>query len=160
MIKLPVKKIVKLGDKENFWPSEAKEKGPNGPCGPCSEIFFDQGKDVGCKSEGCDPSCSCGRFMEVWNLVFTQYNRKEGGKLEPLPNKNIDTGMGLERLSAVMQGVSNNFETDLFADQPLLAHFHQFQHAHLTRATGAHHRPIDPDHISDLLTHDFSPINT
>ena len=115
MIKLPVEIIVKLGDKENFWPSEAKEKGPNGPCGPCSEIFFDQGSDVGCKSEGCNLSCSCGRFVEVWNLVFTQYNRKEGGKFEPLPNKNIDTGMGLERLSAVMQGVSNNFETDLFA---------------------------------------------
>lgn len=113
-IKVPEHKIVKLGDKENFWPSEAKEKGPNGPCGPCSEIFYDWGKDVGCKENVCDPSCSCGRFIEVWNLVFTQYNRLEGGKLESLPNKNIDTGMGLERLTAVMQGVHSNFETDLF----------------------------------------------
>ncbi|MGA2775044.1 MAG: alanine--tRNA ligase [Candidatus Omnitrophota bacterium] len=113
-IKIPSKRIVKLGDKENFWPSEAKEKGPNGPCGPCSEIFFDQGSGTGCKSKDCSLSCGCGRFMEVWNLVFTQFNRKEGGKLESLPNKNIDTGMGLERLAAVMQGVSSNFETDLF----------------------------------------------
>jgi alanyl-tRNA synthetase len=114
VIKIPAHKIIKLGDKENFWPSEAKLKGPNGPCGPCSEIFFDFGEDVGCKEPACDPSCSCGRFSEVWNLVFTQFNRKEGGKLEPLPNKNIDTGMGLERLAAVMQGKHSNFETDLF----------------------------------------------
>ncbi len=118
LIKVPEAKIIKLGDKENFWPSEAKQKGPNGPCGPCSEIFFDQGKDVGCKKAECDPSCSCGRFLEIWNLVFTQFNRKEGGMLEPLPNKNIDTGMGLERLAAVMQKVSSNFETDLF--QPII----------------------------------------
>jgi alanyl-tRNA synthetase len=114
LIKIPANKIIKLGDKENFWPSEAKEKGPNGPCGPCSEIFFDQGVNVGCRRADCDPSCSCDRFMEVWNLVFTQYNRREGGLLDPLPKKNIDTGMGLERLAAVMQGVPNNFETDLF----------------------------------------------
>jgi alanyl-tRNA synthetase len=114
IIGIPGDRIIKLGDKDNFWPSEAKEKGPNGPCGPCSEIFFDFGKDQGCKSSGCDPSCDCGRFVEVWNLVFTQFNRKEGGILEPLPQKNIDTGMGLERLAAVMQGAANNFETDLF----------------------------------------------
>ncbi|MCM8800659.1 MAG: alanine--tRNA ligase [Candidatus Omnitrophica bacterium] len=113
-IKILPEKIVKLGDKENFWPSEAKEKGPNGPCGPCSEIFFDWGKDTGCKRPECNPSCDCGRFSEIWNLVFTQFNRKEGKILKPLPKKNIDTGMGLERLSAVMQGVYNNFQTDLF----------------------------------------------
>ncbi|MGD0335749.1 MAG: alanine--tRNA ligase [Candidatus Omnitrophota bacterium] len=118
LIKVPVKKIVKLGDKENFWPAEAKTKGPNGPCGPCSEIFFDFGEDVGCKEKACDPSCNCGRFAEIWNLVFTQFNRKEGGVLETLPNKNIDTGMGLERLAAVMQGKKNNFETELF--RPLI----------------------------------------
>lgn len=107
-------RIVRLGDKENFWPAEAKTKGPNGPCGPCSEIFFDFGEDKGCGEKICDPSCSCGRFVEVWNLVFTQFNRKDNGILEPLPHKNIDTGMGLERLSAVMQGVYSNFQTDLF----------------------------------------------
>jgi len=117
-IKVPVDRIVKLGDKENFWPSDAKEKGPNGPCGPCSEIFFDFGKDKGCLRPECSPACSCGRFVEIWNLVFTQFNRKEGGILEPLPQKNIDTGMGLERLTAVMEGAPNNFETGLF--QPII----------------------------------------
>lgn len=117
-VKLPPDRIVKLGDKSNFWPSNARLNGPNGPCGPCSEIFFDWGVDVGCQKPGCDPDCSCGRFCEVWNLVFTQYNRQEGGVLEPLPAKNIDTGMGLERLTAVMQGKRNNFESDLF--QPII----------------------------------------
>ena len=118
LIGVPAQKIIKLGDKENFWPSQAKAKGPNGPCGPCSEIFFDQGRNVGCKKPDCNPACDCGRFVEIWNLVFTQFNRKEGGIFEPLPKKNIDTGMGLERLAAVMQGVQSNFETDLF--QPII----------------------------------------
>ncbi len=115
---IPEGRIVRLGDKDNFWPAEAKEKGPNGPCGPCSEIFYDFGPGTGCLKSTCDPSCSCGRFVEIWNLVFTQFNRKDGGALEPLPNKNIDTGMGLERLTAVMQGRRNNFETELF--QPVI----------------------------------------
>jgi len=115
-IKVPINKIIKLGDKENFWPSEAKTRGPNGPCGPCSEIFYDQGDVVPGRLDkhNCGPTCNCGRFVEVWNLVFTQFNRKEGGALEPLPKKNIDTGMGLERLTAAMQKKSNNFETELF----------------------------------------------
>ncbi|UCD55312.1 MAG: alanine--tRNA ligase, partial [Candidatus Omnitrophota bacterium] len=99
LIKVPGKKIMKFGAKENFWPSNAPKLGPNGPCGPCSEIFYDGGKN---------------NLIEVWNLVFTQFDRKEGGKLTPLPNKNIDTGMGLERIAAVMQEVKTNFETDLF----------------------------------------------
>ncbi len=113
-IKISPQRLLELGDKSNFWPSEAKEKGPNGPCGPCSEIFFDYGPNPHCPNKSCDPSCECGRFSEIWNLVFTQFNRKEGGILEPLPNKNIDTGMGLERLTAVVQGKRSNFETDLF----------------------------------------------
>jgi alanyl-tRNA synthetase len=117
-IGIPENKLVKLGDKDNFWPAEAKTKGPNGPCGPCSEIFYDFGPGVGCGEKICDPSCSCGRFVEIWNLVFTQFNRKDDGSLELLPNKNIDTGMGLERLTAVMQGVKSNFETELF--QPII----------------------------------------
>jgi alanyl-tRNA synthetase len=114
IIKVPAGRIVKLGQKDNFWPSEAKDKGPNGPCGSCSEIYYDYGKSAGCQKPDCSLSCDCGRFVEVWNLVFTQFNRKDGGILEPLPNKNIDTGMGMERLCAVIQGVRNNFETDLF----------------------------------------------
>ena len=117
-IGIPEKKIIKLGDKDNFWPAEAKTKGPNGPCGPCSEIFYDFGPAAGCGEKICDPSCNCGRFVEMWNLVFTQFNRKDDASLEPLPNKNIDTGMGLERLAAVMQGKQNNFETELF--QPII----------------------------------------
>jgi len=113
-IKVPSSRIVKLGQKDNFWPSEARDKGPNGPCGPCSEIYYDYGKAIGCGKTDCSPVCGCGRFVEMWNLVFTQFNRKDGGALEALPNKNIDTGMGMERLCAVTQGVRNNFETDLF----------------------------------------------
>jgi alanyl-tRNA synthetase len=117
-IGIPAAKIFRLGDKDNFWPADAKAKGPNGPCGPCSEIFYDFGDNVGCGKSTCDLTCSCGRFVEIWNLVFTQFNRKENGSLEPLPSKNIDTGMGLERLTAVMDGKLNNFETELF--QPVI----------------------------------------
>ena len=123
-IGIPEKRIVKLGDKDNFWPAEAKTKGPNGPCGSCSEIFYDFGPGVGCGEKICDPSCSCGRFVEIWNLVFTQFNRKDDGSLEPLPNKNIDTGMGLERLAAVMQGKQNNFQTELF--QPIIREIQRY----------------------------------
>lgn len=113
-IKIPENKIMKFGEKDNFWPSEAPSKGPNGPCGPCSEVFYDYGKDVGCKKSDCTPACSCGRFVEVWNMVFTQYDRQPDGSLKPLPAKNIDTGMGLERLASVLQGVKTNFEIDIF----------------------------------------------
>lgn len=128
-IGLDPKKLVRLGDKSNFWPSEAKEKGPNGPCGPCSEIFYDYGVNKNCvRGNQCNPDCHCGRFSEIWNLVFTQFNRKEGGILEPLPNKNIDTGMGLERLTAVIQGKKNNFETDLF--KPIMNAVHALDPGH------------------------------
>ncbi len=116
-IGFPENKIAKLGAGKNFWPANAITAGPNGPCGPCSEIFYDLGKEVGCGRTGCDPGCDCGRFVEIWNLVFTQFNRtKKNGKgvLEPLPSKNIDTGMGLERIASVLQGVKTNFETDIF----------------------------------------------
>ena len=114
IIGFPRERIVKLGAKDNFWPANAIIDGPNGPCGPCSEIFFDYGKDKGCRKPSCNPGCGCGRFVEIWNLVFTQFNRKDKGLLEPLPNKNIDTGMGLERIASVMQGVKSNFEIDIF----------------------------------------------
>ncbi len=114
VIKIPKERIVRFGEKENFWPSEAPSKGPNGPCGPCSEIYYDYGKNIGCGKVDCSPACDCGRFVEVWNLVFTQFDRQPDGSLKPLPNKNIDTGMGLERLASVIQGVTNNFDIDIF----------------------------------------------
>src|SRR3989338_2617851 len=114
MVKIPEERIIKFGAKENFWPSEAPSKGPNGPCGPCSEIFYDYGADIGCGKPDCNPACDCGRFVEVWNLVFTQFDRLADGSLKPLPNKNIDTGMGLERLASIMQAVKTNFEIDIF----------------------------------------------
>jgi len=111
---VPAARIVRLGDADNFWPANAPQDGPNGPCGPCSEIFYDWGQAHGCGKPDCSPACSCKRFTEIWNLVFTQYNRQPDGSLAPLPSKNIDTGMGLERITSVSQGVRSNYETDLF----------------------------------------------
>ncbi len=106
-IGLPEERILRLGKKDNFW-----EMGDTGPCGPCSELHYDQGPEFDPNQK--DPSEEGERYLELWNLVFMQYNRREDGTLEPLPNKNIDTGMGLERLLAVLQGVDSNFHTDLF----------------------------------------------
>lgn len=102
--------IVKLGKEDNFW-----EHG-TGPCGPCSEIYFDRGEEYGCGSPTCGVGCDCDRYMEVWNLVFTQFDKDDNGNYNPLPNPNIDTGMGLERLAVVMQGVDNLFEVDTVQD--------------------------------------------
>lgn len=114
VVKIPSSKIFKLGDHDNFWPADAPKLGPNGPCGPCSEIFYDLGREVGCSSSSCSIVCSCRRYVEIWNLVFTQFDRVGVEKLENLPNKNIDTGMGLERIASVLQGVSTNFQIDIF----------------------------------------------
>ncbi len=146
-IKISADKLVRLGDHSNFWPADAKEKGPNGPCGPCSEIFYDYGPNPNCTREKCDPDCNCGRFSEIWNLVFTQFDRKEGGVLEPLPNKNIDTGMGLERLVAVVQGKRNNYETDLFA--PILRSIDQ--HVDPQKVLTKTQRYIIADHIRAIV---------
>lgn len=103
---VPAERIVRLGREDNFW-----EHG-SGPCGPCSEIYFDRGAEHGCGSPDCGPGCECDRFIEVWNNVFTQFNSDGKGNYTELESKNIDTGMGLERLACVMQGVDNLFEVD------------------------------------------------
>ena len=105
-IGVPEERIVRLGKEDNFW-----EIG-SGPCGPCSEIHFDRGEEFGCGSPDCKPGCDCDRFMEFWNLVFTQFDGDGEGNYTPLANPNIDTGMGLERLACLMQGVNNLFEVD------------------------------------------------
>ncbi|MGO8715439.1 MAG: alanine--tRNA ligase, partial [Smithella sp.] len=109
-MKVPHDRIVRMGEKSNFW-----MMGETGPCGPCSEILYDQGNDTGCGRPECDVYCDCDRHLEIWNLVFTQFDRDESGKLTPLPKPNIDTGMGLERLTAVIQNKKSNYDTDLFA---------------------------------------------
>jgi len=112
---LPGGRIVRLGEADNFW-----AMGDTGPCGPCSEIHIDQGPEHGCDRPDCAVGCDCDRFLELWNLVFMQFNRDSSGKMTPLPRPSIDTGMGLERVAAVLQGKFNNFDCDLFT--PLIAH--------------------------------------
>jgi alanyl-tRNA synthetase len=110
-IGVPAGKILRFGEEDNFW-------GPvddSGPCGPCSEIHYDLGEEFGCGKAECKPNCECGRFSEIWNLVFTQYNQDQSGQRSPLPKPNIDTGMGLERTLAAIQGKSSPYETDLFS---------------------------------------------
>ncbi|MDR1089313.1 MAG: alanine--tRNA ligase [Coriobacteriales bacterium] len=100
--------ITRLGKEDNFWVA-----GSTGPCGPCSELYYDQGPELGCGRADCAPGCDCDRYIEFWNLVFTQYDLQEDGRLIDLPTKNIDTGLGLERTAALLQGVQSNYETDL-----------------------------------------------
>ncbi len=119
---VPVSRIFRLGEKDNFW-----AMGETGPCGPCSEIHYDQGAVASEQGHtACEFPCDCGRYVEIWNLVFMQFDRDSSGKLAPLPKPSIDTGMGLERVSAVLQGRTSNFETDLL--KPLI-----LQAAELTR---------------------------
>jgi len=108
MIGLPEDRVLRLGEKDNFW-----SMGDTGPCGPCSEILIDQGEEFSCGKKTCAVGCECDRYLELWNLVFMQYDRDSSGKMTPLPNPSIDTGMGLERITAVLQGVKSNYETDL-----------------------------------------------
>ena len=131
-------RILRLGEKENFW-----AMGDTGPCGPCSEAHFHQGDHLPCVEEQAGgrclgPACECDRWLEVWNLVFMQYNRDASGTLTPLPRPSIDTGMGLERLAAILQGKMSNYDTDLFA--PLIAH--------VASLSGKRYGAREPDDVS------------
>jgi alanyl-tRNA synthetase len=111
---IPAERIVRLGEKDNFW-----SMGDVGPCGPCSEIIVDRGVKNRCSAKECGiGKCDCDRWLEIWNLVFMQYDRDEKGVLTPLPKPSIDTGMGLERLCSILQNVNSNFDTDLI--KPLI----------------------------------------
>jgi alanyl-tRNA synthetase len=112
-IGVPAERLGRYGRKDNFW-----QMGETGPAGPCSELHYDQGDGVGCGRAECDPACDCDRFLELWNLVFMQYELQPDGSRLPLPAPCVDTGAGLERFAAVLQGVTSNYETDLF--RPLL----------------------------------------
>lgn len=124
--------IVRLGEKHNYW----GPAGDSGPCGPCSEIHYDFGVQYGCGKSDCGPACDCDRFSEIWNLVFTQYDQDKEGRRTPLPRPNIDTGMGLERIAAVIQGKRSVYQTDLFA--PILA-----------RVTGVSGKSLGQDQSTD-----------
>jgi alanyl-tRNA synthetase len=115
---LPEERILAFSTKDNFW-----AMGDTGPCGPCSEILIDQGPGIGCGRPDCKPGCDCDRYLELWNLVFMQFNRSQDGVLDPLPKPSIDTGMGLERIAAVIQKVPSNYDTDLF--DPMMAKIKQ-----------------------------------
>jgi len=107
---VPEERILRFGEEDNYW----GPAGDSGPCGPCSELHYDFGEEFGCGKSSCRPNCDCGRFSEIWNLVFTQYNQDREGNRTLLAKPNIDTGMGLERTAAVMQGKTNVYDTDLF----------------------------------------------
>ena len=114
-------RIVRLGEKDNFW-----SMGEEGPCGPCSEILYDLGEHVGCKRPSCAVGCDCDRFLEIWNLVFMEFDRSGDGEMTKLPRPSIDTGMGLERIASIMQGKLGNYETDLF--RPIITRLEDVSH--------------------------------
>ncbi len=156
VVSVPADRIVRMDEKDNFW-----SMGDTGPCGPCSEIHIDQGPAVGCGRPECAVGCDCDRFMELWNLVFMQYDRDAQGRLTPLPHPSIDTGMGLERVAAVLQGAQSNYDTDLF--RPTIAFVEEIS----GRRYGASEREdvsmrVIADHVravTFLITDGVSPSN-
>jgi alanyl-tRNA synthetase len=138
---VPRERIYRFGEKDNFW-----SMGDTGPCGPCTEIFWDNGPDVGCGSPDCAVGCDCDRYMEIWNNVFMQFNRTADGKLTPLPKPAVDTGMGLERICTVMQGMKTNYDTDLL--QGII----QF----IAKLAGKQYRQNDKDDVSMRVIADHS----
>ena len=121
---LPEDRIVRLGEEDNFW-----SMGDTGPCGPCSEILIDRGEEFGCGRPECTAGCDCDRYLEIWNLVFMQFNRDASGKMTPLPKPSIDTGLGLERIVSIIQNVPTNFDTDLI--RPIIEKTEELAERHL-----------------------------
>jgi alanyl-tRNA synthetase len=137
---VPLDRIYRF-DEDNFW-----SMGDTGPCGPCTEIFWDNGPETGCGSPDCAVGCDCDRFMEIWNNVFMQFNRDETGVMTPLPKPSVDTGMGLERISTVMQGVTSNYDTDLI--QGIIRH--------VEKLSGKRYRSDEKDDVSMRVIADHS----
>ncbi|HEY6872359.1 MAG TPA: alanine--tRNA ligase [Geobacteraceae bacterium] len=142
---VPRERIYRFGEKDNFW-----SMGDTGPCGPCTEIFWDNGPEVGCGRPECAVGCDCDRYMEIWNNVFMQFDRSADGKLTPLPKPAVDTGMGLERISTVMQGMKSNYDTDLF--QGIIRH--------IERLSGKKYRDNDKDDVSMRVIADHARATT
>jgi len=142
---VPRERIYRFGEKDNFW-----SMGDTGPCGPCTEIFWDNGPEVGCGSPDCAVGCDCDRYMEIWNNVFMQFDREASGKLNPLPKPAVDTGMGLERISTVMQGVKSNYDTDLF--QGIIRH--------IEKLSGKNYRDDEKDDVSMRVIADHARATT
>ena len=138
---VPRERIYRFGEKDNFW-----AMGDTGPCGPCSEIFWDNGPEVGCGSPECAVGCDCDRYMEIWNNVFMQFNRSADGTMTPLPKPAVDTGMGLERITTVMQGVQSNYDTDLL--QGIIRH--------IERHSGKKYGDNEKDSVSMRVIADHS----
>jgi alanyl-tRNA synthetase len=138
---VPRERIYRFGEKDNFW-----SMGDTGPCGPCSEIFWDNGPSVGCGSADCAVGCDCDRYMEIWNNVFMQFNRSADGSMTPLPKPSVDTGMGLERITTVMQGVCSNYDTDLL--QGIIRH--------IERHSGKKYGDNEKDSVSMRVIADHS----
>ncbi|MBU0650497.1 alanine--tRNA ligase, partial [bacterium] len=139
-IGFPKKRIVRLGEKDNFW----GPAGPTGACGPSSEIYYDLGKEKSCGKHDCAVGCDCERYLEFWNIVFPQYDQQEDGSRLALPRRGIDTGMGLERLSFIMQFAENNYCSDLF--KPIIDEISKLSSVQYS-AAGLKHGPVNPFHV-------------
>lgn len=137
---VPLERIYRF-DEDNFW-----SMGDTGPCGPCTEIFWDNGPETGCGNPDCAVGCDCDRYMEIWNNVFMQFNRDENGVMTPLPKPSVDTGMGLERIATVMQGVTSNYDTDLI--QGIIRH--------VEKLSGKRYRRDEKDDVSMRVIADHS----
>ncbi len=145
---IPVRKLSRWDEDENFWPANAVSEGPNGPCGPCSEIFYDRGPSFGSADESGPNTGSGDRYIEYWNLVFTQFDRQDRGKLVPLPQQNIDTGLGFERLVTLMSGAEDAYGTELF--QPTIRKVAALSRQPYQGRTSLSHRVI-ADHVRAAL---------